>query len=146
MTTVTLEDIPGADDMLQELRVIFGGLPKFEDPAPVSSEEYALCRTRADETVQLMRRTASDEELVALLEKQTTEPFVLKDGTVKPMTENLKLWQLEFQNQRMFFRNRAEAEPLCEALVTDWYKDGVPLTLYRLMLCLEVKGGTVTLN
>lgn len=146
MTTLTKDDIPGADDMLEELRVIFGGLPAFEDPTPVSAAEYCACRKRADETVELMRSTANDDELIQLLQTKTTEPLVLEGGTTRPMTENLKLWQLEFQNQRMFFRNRVESEPLCEQWVTEWYHDGVPMTLYRLMLCLEVKGGTVTLN
>lgn len=143
---LTKDDIPGADDMLEELRVIFGGLPKFEDPTPVSAAEYRACRARADETVELMRSTATDDELIRLLQEKTTEPLVLEDGTTVPMSENLKLWQLEFQNQRMFFRHRMESEPLCEQWVTEWYHDGVPMTLYRLMLCLEVKGGAVTLN
>ncbi len=51
MTTLTKDDIPGADDMLEELRVIFGGLPAFEDPTPLSAAEYRACRKRADETV-----------------------------------------------------------------------------------------------
>ncbi len=139
-------ELPQGPQLLKELRRIFADVPAFKDPDPVSPEVAGACRQAAEENIRLLQKAKSDEALTRLIEERVKEPLTLPDGTQIPMTETLKMWELEFQNQLMFFRHRPELKPVCEALVTGWYADGEPMTLLRLMTYLEVTTGAVTIN
>ena len=142
----TLDDLGDKQGLLAELHIIFADFPQFEDPQPAGPVEIAACRRRALELFDILKTTPKECDVVPALEAKVKEPLIGDDGTAIPVTDNLKLWCLEFQNQHMFFHQRQELLPACERLVSEWFHDDQPMTLLRLMTYLEVTGGTVTLN